>query len=150
MRHRRALLAALLVLAFGCAGKIAPVDAGGPSVTPDAGVCAFFACEADCDVANPCVPTPTDVACNSNADCTSFEKPSCGCSSLVYGVNNGAIAAIFRECPPLPCVIAPNACVDAADGLYTQDCELSPRGQNVLAACLDHRCRTFEPAAGSE
>jgi hypothetical protein len=99
-----------------------------------------------------CVPMPVDVACNSNADCTSFERPSCGCTSLVYGVNRAALARLYSECPLPPCVERPppNPCVDAAVGLHTQDCELSPRGRNVLAACVDHQCRTFEPATGSE
>jgi hypothetical protein len=151
--RRRNLPAALLVLTIGCAGKIAPVDSGGPSVGPDAATCALFSCAVDCDVADPCAPTSTDVvACNSNADCTSFERPSCGCTSLVYGVNRAALARLYSECPLPPCVEGPppNPCVDAAVGLYTQDCELSPRGQIVLAACVDHQCRTFEPAAGSE
>ncbi len=145
--RRRDFPAAMLLLTLDCAGKIAPVDSGGPSETSDAATCALFT------FANPCVPTPADVACNSNADCTLFEFPSCGCTSLVYGVNHGALARLFPECAPPPCVVAsppPFPCVDAAVGLYTQDCELSPRSQNVLAACVDHQCRTYVPATGSE
>ena len=51
MRHRRDLPAALVVLALGCAGKNAPVDAGGPSETPDAATCARYTCTFDCDAA---------------------------------------------------------------------------------------------------
>jgi hypothetical protein len=154
MRHRRDFPAALLLLTLGCAGKIAPVDAGGPWETSDAATCDLFTCAVDCDVANPCIPTPTDVACNSNADCTWFEQRSCGCFSLVYGVNNGATARISRECLPPPCAMAGppfNPCVDAAVGPFAQDCQSVPYNPwSVLALCVDHQCRTYVPATGSE
>jgi hypothetical protein len=150
MRHRRDLPAALLLLTLGCAGKIAPVDVGDPWGTPDAATCALFTCVADCD-ANPCLPTPADVACSSNADCTSFEYPSCACSWRVYGVNNGAIAELSRDCPAPPCVVVgEGTCpVDAALGPYTQDCQSAPH-YPWSVACVDHQCRTYVSATGSE
>jgi hypothetical protein len=74
--------------------------------------------------------------------------------SLVYGVNTGAIARISRECPSPPCVVAappPNPCVDAAVGPFAQDCQSVPYNPwSVVALCVDHQCRTYVPATGSE
>jgi hypothetical protein len=155
MRHRRDLPAALLLLTLGCVGKIAPVDAGGPWEASDAAACALYTCMSDCDAANPCVPTPADVACSSNADCTWFEVDQCSCFSLTYGVNTGALARISRACPPPPCVVVPPPanppCADAGIGVYTQDCRSAPvYPWSAAALCVDHQCRTYVPATGSE
>jgi hypothetical protein len=153
MRHRRDFPAALLLLTLGCAGKIAPVDAGGPWETSDSATCALYTCAVDCDAADPCVPTPADVACNSNADCTWFVVEQCSCFSLTYGVNTGAFDRISRACPGPPCAVSSlnPPCVDAGTGVYTQDCQSAPLYPwRAAALCVDHQCRTYVPAIGSE
>ena len=93
--------------------------------------------------ANTCAFTPADVACNTNADCSTYTAVSCGCSDAVWGVNKTNTV----RCIPPPCPPPANGCDPDASGLYTEDCQLVPFDQTVVAACVNHRCLSFAPAA---
>jgi hypothetical protein len=102
--------------------------------------------------ADTCGFTPADVACNSNADCTTYVKIGCGCFDPVYGVNTTNTV----RCVAPPCGVPLNAdggiytCPADTSGLYTQDCRFVPDSLSVAAVCVNHQCLTYAVAPGSE
>jgi hypothetical protein len=81
-----------------------------------------------------CAFTPADVACNTNADCTTHVVVACQCIDRVYGVNT---ANTLRCPPPL------NGCPSNASGYRTQDCQLVVKLQDIAVACVGHQCLTY-------
>ncbi len=103
--------------------------------------------------ANACAFTPADVACNSNADCTTYVDDShCDCFEPVYGVNVKNTVKCFAP----PCAAQLDAdggiytCPTNASGLYAQNCQFVPDSQSVAVACRNHQCFTYTVATGSE
>ena len=164
----------VLLAAFACGGRQSGTnsgtsdDGGGSDSGSDGGTgdtldakipdafpttCAQFNFVLDPDAAaNTCAFAPADVACNSNADCTSYVKLGCRCFAPVYGVNIKNTVRCFAP----PCAPQVNAdggfymCPSDATGLYTQDCQFVPSMQSVAVACVKHQCLTFAAAPGSE
>jgi hypothetical protein len=122
-------------------GTIVAPDAETPSAFPVTCPQYTFALDSDAP-ANTCAITPADIACNSNADCTTYiDNSGCaagalpGCYEPIYGVN---MTNTIKCSAPRP-VRAP--------GLYTQDCALVPGLQNVTVACVNHQCLSFYAGA---
>jgi hypothetical protein len=86
-----------------------------------------------------CAFTPADVACNTNADCTTHVVVQCQCIDRVYGVNT----ANTIRCPPPPCPPPINGCPSNASGYRTQDCQVVVKLQDVAVACVGHQCLTY-------
>jgi hypothetical protein len=161
------LLTALFILALGCGGKAqaGSGDGGGSGSSGSSGGgsgsssgsggivaaeipdafpvrCAQYTFVLDPDAAaNTCAFTPADVACSTNADCTTYVDVQCSCISPIYGVSTSSTA----RCTPPPC--PQSDCSSGASGFYTQDCQLVPNQQDVAVACVDHQCMTY--AVGS-
>ncbi len=111
---------------------IATVDAG---AEPPSNQCPGQA-------ANPppsCPLTPADVACSSDADCTTKMAQTCSnCSGQLYGVNRTSTAT----CVATAC--APNGPTCSTFNFLTQDCRITPKGQVVIGAkCLAGQCFSF-------
>lgn len=148
MDYRREVAVALIAFAVGCSGKTEVTPGGG-----DDGSSSSDAFPASCgpnafvlrpDAApNTCAFTPADVACNTNADCSTYTPVSCGCSNAVWGVNKTNTV----RCIPPPCPPPMTDCEPDASGLYTEDCQLVPFNHAVVAACVDHRCLSFAPVS---
>ncbi|MGD0676075.1 MAG: hypothetical protein ABSC94_11685 [Polyangiaceae bacterium] len=120
-----------------------PLDAG--LADAHSATCTGYAFEIELDAApNTCAFTAADVACNTNADCTTYVKSGCGCADPVYGVNQASTAL----CIAPPCVAPRTTCDADASGLYTQDCQFVSDLPNVSVACVDHQCLTY--AAGAQ
>jgi hypothetical protein len=131
------------------------LDAEVPDAFPV--TCAQYTFALDPDApANTCAITLADVACNSNADCTSYRPPGCGCIEPVYGVNTtyGVNVKGTALCPPPPCAPQTNAdgglytCPVDASGPYTEDCQFVPGSQSVAVACVNHQCLTYAAGGG--
>jgi hypothetical protein len=153
-----------LAWALGCGGRESAgsgSDSGGgtggilDAEIPDAfpATCTEYTFSLDPDAAaDTCAFTPADVACNSNADCTTSVKVGCGCLDPVYGVNTTSTA----RCVAPPCGVSLNAdggiytCPADRSGLYTQDCQFVPDSLSVAVACVNNECITFAAAPGSE
>jgi hypothetical protein len=120
------------------------LDAEIPDALP--ATCTEYTFSLDPDAAaNTCAFTPTDVECDSNADCTTYVKVGCGCFDPVYGVNTTNMVKCFAPpCTPMP------ACPANTSGLYTQACQLVADSSSVAVACVNHQCLTYAGAPGSE
>jgi hypothetical protein len=93
------------------------------------------------------------VACNSNADCTTYVDDShCDCFDPVYGVNiKNTIKCFASPCAPL--LDADGGiytCPANTSGLYAQNCQFVPDSQSIAVACRNHQCFTYAVATGSE
>jgi hypothetical protein len=127
----------------GDGDSASPADGEIPDASP--GSCGPFASADDPDGApGMCGITPADVACTTDADCTSYSVARCGCVDPVYGVNKASTAG----CIPPPCTPPIQACAPDASGLETEDCQLVQDPTQVGVACVNHQCTTF--ARGSK
>ncbi len=120
-------------------GPDSGTDASFDALTPDAFADCAWSLVLDPDAApNTCAVTPADVACNTNADCTSFVRNMCSCPVPIYGVNTANTVL----CIPPPCVLLPPGDGGCQGPYETQDCKVT---QNVAVACVNHQCMTYAP-----
>jgi hypothetical protein len=82
---------------------------------------------------------PSDGACVTTADCTVVPCPSCGCVTLVYGVNTASNVECFGPpCPPPGPGHGYGGC--SKNGFWTQDCKIVAALADVDVACIQHEC----------
>jgi hypothetical protein len=118
------------------------VDAG--TVTEDATTDASPPPDTGCVGELTCSLTPADVACSSDADCTTFVLPSCGSSSVI-GVNRQALA--HSTCSHPPCVPPQSDAGAAPYFLQAQDCKEVSDVMFVSVRCVAQRCLTWYPCS---
>jgi hypothetical protein len=98
--------------------------------------------------ANPPTACPlslSDLACNTDSDCTIRTAPLCaGCMAQIYGVNRTTSAM----CGPRACPPQEGTC--ATFQYQAQDCQVVPKGQYIVVGkCVGGECFSFaEPTPG--
>lgn len=115
-----------------CAPFLPTIDAAPERAAPDAPA------PLSCDFA------PSDLACNTTADCVIVELIECRCWEPAIGANKNNT----YNCPPPPCV--PFGPCGADSGVVAQDCKLAPGGTGLSVACVDGRCSTYVAAADAD
>src|SRR5450755_706648 len=91
------------------------------------------AVDADCVSVGLCQVTPADVACDTDADCSILEAPSCGDVSEL-GVNrNNHATCVAPPCAP------PDSNTANAYSYLAQDCTKATSVSALLVHCVDQQ-----------